>query len=93
MKNNTQEKLISIINESLKTLGLQDFITYLDIPSSSAFGDYSTNVAFRLSKSLKKTHLEVAGLIRDQIEKKLEQSPIGKYIKEVKVEGAGFINF
>ncbi|MFH0739228.1 MAG: arginine--tRNA ligase [Candidatus Omnitrophota bacterium] len=93
MKKNTQDIIISIINDVLKTIGAQDCVLYLDIPDSSSFGDYSTNIALKLSKSMKKAPIEIAGLIVSEIEKSIPGSPAKEYIKEVKVEGAGFINF
>ncbi len=65
----------------------------LDIPTDTRFGDLSTNIALRLSKVLRKPPRDVAALIISDINKKLTASPLKDYIKEVKIEGAGFINF
>ncbi len=93
MKTSTQDTLVSIINASLKSLGLESSIGYLDIPASSFFGDYSSNIALRLSKVMKKPPVEVAGIILKEVQEKLQKSRLRKSIKEIKVEGAGFINF
>ncbi|MBM3255738.1 MAG: arginine--tRNA ligase, partial [Candidatus Omnitrophica bacterium] len=93
MKKNTQDYIISAINEALKAIGAQDFVLYLDTPDSDSFGDYSTNIALKLSKSMKKAPIEIARLIVNQIEKILPNSPLREHVKEVKAEGAGFINF
>ncbi len=65
----------------------------LDIPADSRFGDLSTNIALRLSKILKKNPRDVAAVIINNINKNLAATPLKNYIKEVKAEGAGFINF
>jgi arginyl-tRNA synthetase len=93
MKKNTHDIIVTAINDSLKSLGSSEAIRYLDMPASSLYGDYSSNVALRLSRGMKKPPLEVAGLIVDEIKKRLRGSPIKEYIREIKIEGAGFINF
>jgi arginyl-tRNA synthetase len=58
----------------------------LDRPKSIEHGDFSTNLAMMLAKSLKKNPHELATLII----KKLPTSP---FIEKVEIAGAGFINF
>lgn len=65
----------------------------LDLPQDSKFGDLSTNIALRLSKAANKPPLEIARILVDNINKHLESSSLKDYVREVKVEGAGFINF
>ncbi|MBI4972759.1 MAG: arginine--tRNA ligase, partial [Candidatus Omnitrophica bacterium] len=96
MKKNIEAILISIIQDSLKELGLDKNIAaipYLDLPAQPAFGDYSTNVALKTSSVVKKTPLELAELLAENIKKRITKSPLKKYVKEVKSEGSGFINF
>ena len=96
MKKNLQSYLVEIIKNSLRDLDLDKSYQeglYLDFPSDIRFGDLSTNVALRLSSSLKKNPFDIATSLIGSIKKHLEKSPCKDYIKEIKVEGAGFINF
>ena len=91
-----QDLLIKIIRDALGELNLDKTYQedlYLDIPKDNRFGDLSTNIALRLSKLLKQSPLEVATIISTHIKKYLENSQVKDYVKEAKVEGAGFINF
>ena len=58
----------------------------LDRPKLIEHGDFSTNVAMMLAKTLKKNPRELATLIID----KLPPSP---FIEKLEIAGAGFINF
>ncbi|MFH0855757.1 MAG: arginine--tRNA ligase [Candidatus Omnitrophota bacterium] len=96
MKENIQEQIIKLVKLALKELGLGDSLSegfYLEIPADNRFGDFSTNIAMRLSKALKKPPRDVAVHIIEAIERKKGQYPLGGYLKEIKAEGAGFINF
>ena len=96
MKKNIQEPLVAIIKESLKESNFNDIPSedlYLDLPRDLRFGDLSSNVALRLSKVVKKPPIEVASALLKTIKQNLEKSPLKDYLSQVKVEGAGFINF
>lgn len=95
MINNIQDILAKLITDSLSGLNLEaeSKEIILDIPADSRFGDLSTNIALRLSKVLKRSPRDVAASIIDNINKNLAENPLKDYIKEVKAEGAGFINF
>lgn len=96
MKKNTQELLTVIIKSALKDLHLDnacDEFLCLDLTKDSRFGDLSTNIALRLSKAMGKPPGEVARLLVDKIKVYLGKSILKDYINEIKVEGAGFINF
>jgi len=96
MKRNIRDLLLPVIQQSLEGLGLQlpaDFELYLDFPTDSRFGDLTTNVAMRLSKALNQPARQAAEMIIAAIRNNLEGKPFKEYIKEIKVEGAGFINF
>jgi arginyl-tRNA synthetase len=58
----------------------------LDRPKSIEHGDFSTNLAMMLAKSLKKNPRELANLI-------IEKLPTSPFIEKVEIAGAGFINF
>jgi arginyl-tRNA synthetase len=96
MRKGIQGLLIPIIKNSLKDLNLYkayDEFLYLDFPQDNRFGDLSTNIALRLSKATAKSPYEIATVLTDNIKKYLEKSILRNYIKEVRAEGAGFINF
>jgi len=96
MKKNIQESLITTIGDSLRELKLDTIYRkglYLDFPTDNRFGDLSTNIALQLSRLLKKSPPEIAKALVDVIEKHLEKGSLRDYVKQVKVEGAGFINF
>ena len=96
MKKNIPDLLTQITKDSLRDLNLESTLQeamYLDVPSDSRFGDLSTNIALRLNKLTHKSPLETAGDLVVNIIKYLEKSPLKVYIKEIKCEGAGFINF
>lgn len=95
MKNNIHSFLISIIRDALKELKLDNISQdiYLDSPTDCRFGDLSTNIALSVAKLIKKSGHETALRILDSIKRQLENSLYKGYVNEVKVEGAGFINF
>ena len=96
MKKDIQRSLITIIEDSLKDLKLEKPSgeeLYLDFPTDPRFGDLSTNIGLRLSKILEKSPVEIATDIVDAIKQNLQKTPLRNYVKRIKVEGAGFINF
>jgi arginyl-tRNA synthetase len=91
-----QDLLIKVIKDSLKDLKLDKACNedlYLDTPADPRFGDLSTSIALKLSKLLEKSPPETAKDIADSIIQKLEKTAAGNFVREVKAEGAGFINF
>nr|MBU1328510.1 arginine--tRNA ligase [Candidatus Omnitrophota bacterium] len=58
----------------------------LEVPKEKRFGDFSSNIAMRLSRELRKAPLDIAAGIIKHIEK-------SDIIQDVKVEKPGFINF
>ncbi len=58
----------------------------LDRPKSIEHGDFSTNLAMMLAKTLKKNPRELAIHI-------IEKLPTSPFIEKVEIAGAGFINF
>jgi arginyl-tRNA synthetase len=97
MAKNIQDILTRTIARLLQDIdcapGRQDK-SYLDFPSDPRFGDLSTNVALQLSKQLKKNPVVIARELAERLTQVLqdEQGSAGD-VREVKVEGAGFINF
>ncbi|MDD4980366.1 MAG: arginine--tRNA ligase [Candidatus Omnitrophica bacterium] len=96
MKKDIKDFLIPLIKNSLKDLLAgrpYEEPFYLDFPQDIRFGDLSTNIALRLSKLTGKSPLEVATALVANIKRHLEKSPVRDDIREIKIEGAGFINF
>lgn len=95
MEKNIEPIIISAIKDSLRELNflLEDKELYLGFPQDSRFGDLSSNVALRLGSSLKKPPREIAAMILPILNKRIAGISLKECIKEIKVEGAGFINF
>ena len=86
--NKIEEKLICLLKEAIKEAfseEVDDSLVMIEIPRDNANGDYSSNVAMRLAKTLKKKPVDIANelkvhLLKDEVEK-------------VEIAGPGFINF
>lgn len=83
-----KEYIKKIIEKTIKNFSKDDIYFDLESKNIPSFGDYSTNVAFSLAKTLKKNPIEVAQEIKSEIEKNKS-----KYIKKIEVAGNGFVNF
>lgn len=76
------------IQAIIKEMGVSEEVEIsFDIPKDTAFGDYSTNIAMRLAKTLHKA----PALIANEIVSKLDKE--SNHLSKVEVAGAGFINF
>jgi arginyl-tRNA synthetase len=88
--------LLSIIEDALALANIDKSIAaglILDIPADQAFGDYSSNISLKLASLQKTNPLKIASFIQENIKKVLAQSPHNGLFKEIRVAGAGFINF
>ena len=83
-----QEKIKNLINEALKNLSIEESAFVVEHPQDFKMGDYSTNVAMVLSKSLKMNPKDLASKIVEEINKNLPSE-----ITKIESAGAGFINF
>jgi len=82
--NNLKDELKNIIKE----MGVEEEIDiFFDVPKDTTFGDYSTNVAMRLAKALRKAPIMIANEIVNKLDKEKN------HLSKVEVAGAGFINF
>ena len=79
-----KSKLQNIIKNSLP-LEIEVDKIIIDVPKDKKNGDYSTNVAFLLTKELKSSPINIANDIKDRIKDDM--------IKKVEVASPGFINF
>ncbi len=66
---------------------------YLEIPKEKRFGDFSANVAMRITKEIKKPPMDIALEIVEGIKGLSEYLILKDTISEIKVERPGFINF
>ncbi len=98
MQKNIQEELISLVSRALLSgkfpgqIPVREEIS-VELPTDSRFGDFTTNIALKLSKPLKKPPREIAASIVELIQKEIPRSELKDLISRVKVEGAGFVNF
>lgn len=84
-----EKKIIDIISKSVKVMcpDCPEGIVYLEYPKERKFGDFSTNIAMRLTKELKRPPLQIAAdLVKEMNWSKDD-------IDEIKIEKPGFINF
>ena len=75
MKNDVQQELIALVGSSLARCGLavgrkEDI--YLELPTDNRFGDFTTNIALKLSKTLKKPPREIAATLVELIQKEIK---------------------
>ena len=92
---NTKEKIAKLIDQAVKENqkngAFPDFViprVSVEPPEDKTRGDYATNVALQLAKTVKKNPLEVANAINSQL---LVGAP--KFIEKTEIAGPGFINF
>ena len=86
--NKIEEKLIGLIKKACKdAYGLEadDSLVMVEIPRDNSNGDYSTNIAMRLVKELKKRPADIAADLKEHL--------LDDDILKVEVAGPGFINF
>ena len=96
MQKNIQEELTALVKRALLAGELAKLVQeeiILDFPTDNRFGDFTTNIALRLSKTLKNSPRHIAGILVELIQKEIPKSELKDLISQVKVEGAGFINF
>jgi len=84
-----QDKIQNLIKEAFKKLDINSEASFsVEHPADLKMGDYSTNVAMVLSKSLKQNPKELAEKILEELNKNKNEE-----IAKIEVAGAGFINF
>ncbi len=65
---------------------IEEIDIVIERPKDEKFGDYSTNIAMRLAKPLKKSPVVIANELKEEFEK-------NSMFEKVEIAGAGFINF
>ncbi|MDO9028294.1 MAG: arginine--tRNA ligase [Candidatus Roizmanbacteria bacterium] len=81
-----KDEILKNLQTALEKMEVKNVNTELDHPANPDFGDYSTSVALKLTKILKKSPFEIAQKIVKNLSKDLN-------IKKVEVIKPGFINF
>ena len=88
MINEVLNKIKETINKILSEQGVSEaYEVFFDVPKDPSFGDYSTNIAMRLAKVLKKAPLVIANELIDKIDLK------SHHLSKAEAAGNGFINF
>ena len=84
----TKEILTKLLYENIHINFPNENILYdiIIMPAKSEFGDYQTNIAMLLSKSLKMKPIDIANIISNTFIK-------DNIIDNIKISGPGFINF
>src|SRR3989338_6110505 len=82
-------KIENLIRDSLKNLNIEVSDIILEHPADLKLGDYSTNVAMAIAKSVQTNPKELAHKMVTEI----ERLNLDKYIEKIEVAGTGFINF
>jgi len=92
MQREIQEKLRELVARSAGELGLPSGSGF-EFTLASGFGDISCNAAFKLAGPAKQPPRVLAQKISEQAMKLLPGADLAPVIKDIKAEGAGFINF
>lgn len=82
LKNAIKQAVLNVYD-----IKLEDNAVIVEIPRDSNWGDYSTNVAMRLTKLLHQNPNVIANNIKDELNKILHN------VDEINVANPGFINF
>jgi arginyl-tRNA synthetase len=95
MRIDIQPLLEELFSAALNDAGFsffQDKPGALEFSPATGFGDIATNAALKIGSALKQPPRAIAQKIVDACLAGLEKSSARPYIKEIKAEGAGFIN-
>ena len=86
---NNEEKILNSIKKVIKdTYNIEDdSIVMVEIPKDNTNGDYSTNIAMRLTKILKTNPHQIAETLKTKLLEDLDD------VKDIDIAGPGFINF
>lgn len=83
-------KICDVIKQSVNeafSLEVEDQMVMVERPRDPKMGDYSTNIAMRLAKSLHKKPVDIANELVEVLKENLSEA------SEISVAGPGFINF
>ncbi|MCX7760726.1 MAG: arginine--tRNA ligase [Hydrogenothermaceae bacterium] len=86
MKSEIKNQILDVLKKHIPEVSQIEDKIVIEIPKDEKLGDFSTNIAFLLTKIIKKPPVQIAGQIKDI----LENLPT---FSKVEVAGAGFLNF
>ena len=87
---NIEEKIVNVITQILTDkygITADEGMVMIEIPKDNGNGDYSTNIAMRLTKVLKRRPQEIAEEVKEELLKRLD------FVDDIQIAGPGFINF
>ncbi|AZB41070.1 arginine--tRNA ligase [Bacillus sp. FJAT-42376] len=87
-----ESRIENTVQSLFKKLGLVyngEIKIHIEQPAHLEHGDYSTNIAMQLGKSLRKAPIEIAGMLKTQLE---EESSTDQLISKIDIAPPGFIN-
>ena len=87
---NIEEKIVNtlkVIVSDLYQIQPEEGLVMVEIPKENSNGDYSTNIAMRLTKILRRRPQEIASEIKEELLKRLD------IVSSIDIAGPGFINF
>lgn len=90
-----EKNILNLIKSSLGNLygAMSGLDYYLEIPRDQRYGDFSTNIAMRLSREYKKPAMDIASGLILEMNSLSKNMDLSGYIKDIKAEKPGFINF
>lgn len=80
-----QSTVTSILRKALERAGIEETEIEIEHPTVEDHGDFATNIALKLSKTLKQSPKEIAQKIASNIE-------TGKIVERCEIAGPGFLN-
>lgn len=83
-----KQEIIEILKKAIKSLEYKLDEVIVDYPKNENFGDYTTNVAMTLARTLKKNPIEIAENVKVKIEKLQDEN-----FEKIEVVAPGYINF
>ena len=89
VKNSMEQEIKNLIKDALKNLDIEVSDIKLEHPEDFKNGDYSTNVALAIAKSVGRNPKELA----EKIVAEIIRLNVDKNIKKIEIAGNGFINF
>jgi len=89
-------QLNQLVDQSVRELfpSVQSsFLETIDFSSDKTHGEFSSNVALRLSRELKQNPLNIATALEAKLNANLSVGPVKEKIQKIEVKKPGFINF
>ena len=86
LETNLKSSIETAVKNAFDLDDVKDLIM-IEIPRDNSFGDYSTNIAMRLAKTLHQNPKVIAEKVKEELEKVLDN------VESITVANPGFINF